>query len=75
MAGGVDPDLMEVWRYEQEHTPVYVTVLKNRNVKTPHRHHLKENHDFMMEQYGHCVYCDNGSVIMTREEINREIEL
>lgn len=75
MTGGVDSASESLWREEQEDGVVSVVVLKGRKVKGPAGlHHLQENHDWCMERYGRCVYCDNGSIIMSREEINKGIE-
>ncbi len=35
--------------------------------------HKQEDHDWHMGRYGRCVYCDNGSRIATKEEINERL--
>ena len=38
------------------------------------RVHTREAHEYHMKRWGHCVYCDNGYVVGTREEIVEAVD-
>jgi hypothetical protein len=60
------------WREGDEQ--VRQTIYLNRKVSDVNkpRYHTRENHDYMMSKYKHCVYCDNGcSILEPGEEIKK----
>jgi len=61
------------WREGDEQ--VRQTIYLNRKVSMENkpRYHTQENHDFLMERYKRCVYCEAGSKIASKEEVNNDI--
>lgn len=49
-----------------------VTYLNRKvSMENKPRYHTRENHDFMMQRYKHCVYCDAGRRILEPGEENK----
>lgn len=55
--------------WENSEEQVRQVTYMNRKVSTENkpRYHTRENHDFLMNRYKRCVYCENGCVILGEE--------
>jgi hypothetical protein len=67
--------LLKSWDYPEEQ--VRHTIYLNRKVNMEHkpRYHTQENHEYMeaLLGKGNCIYCKEGCVIATKEEVNSEL--
>jgi hypothetical protein len=70
----------EQWRFLKEKSweggeeDVRQVTYLNRKVSMDNkpRYHTRENHDFLMNKYKRCVYCEKGCVIAEKDEINKQ---
>ena len=70
----------EQWRFLKEKSweggeeDVRQVTYLNRKVSDVNkpRYHTRENHDYMMSKYKHCVYCDKGCRILEQGEEIKE---
>lgn len=75
---GVDEDyerlLLSSWDKANEQVRHIIYRERKVSVSNHPRFHTIENHVYHMEKYGKCVYCENGSKLLSAEEINMEFE-
>jgi hypothetical protein len=60
------------WENSDEQLRQVVYLNRKVSMENKPRFHTRENHDYMMSRYNHCVYCERGCKLLEKGDIIKE---
>jgi hypothetical protein len=60
------------WENSEEQLRQVVYLNRKVSMENKPRFHTRENHEFLLSRYNHCVYCEKGCRLAERDEINKQ---